>query len=332
MDDTKPPKDMPLSTGKIQTVTDQMSRISIVGKPRQFVYGDNFHQFCDRFIEYVTINELKKNLDMIFLSFVDNRTHASLKSVELDDEDKADAAKLCDAFKKAINPVVSNANALAKLYNLKQKSHESIDDYNYRLGIIAQKLNFSPSDLTSHKLEAFIQGLRNSAIKLEIVRDRKNLTYDKAVSSAKSLEAFFIEDNRNNSDDTEIKNIRGSSSSDRTSSRDRRSSREGAHRDTRGTSNYCSYCHKTGHDISNCFRKRKVRFSCKICGRSGHNERSCYQRENKRCKYCGKSNHDSRDCWSKNQVDEINDHNDHISDQYLTDHSYYSESSKENLN
>ena len=70
MDDTKPPKDMPLSTGKIQTVTDQMSRISIVGKPRQFVYGDNFHQFCDRFIEYVTINELKKNLDMIFLSFI----------------------------------------------------------------------------------------------------------------------------------------------------------------------------------------------------------------------------------------------------------------------
>jgi len=125
-------------------------------------------------------------------------------------------------------------------------------------------------------------------------------------------------------------NRRGSS--DMTSSRDSRSSREGAHRDTRGTSNYCSYCHKTGHDISNCFRKRKVRFSCKICGRSGHNERSCYQRKNKRCKYCGKTNHDSRDCWSRNQVDEINDHIDHISDQNLTDHSYYSESSKENLN
>ena len=62
----------------IKAITEDLRRITIIGKPRQYVHGDNVYQFCDRFIEYVTINDIKKNLDLIFLSLVDNRTHGSV--------------------------------------------------------------------------------------------------------------------------------------------------------------------------------------------------------------------------------------------------------------
>ena len=39
---------------------------------------------------------------------MDNRTHASLKTVALEDEVKVDPVKLCAAFKNAINPDVGN--------------------------------------------------------------------------------------------------------------------------------------------------------------------------------------------------------------------------------
>ena len=92
----------------VNVLTEDLRHVSIIGKPRQFVHGDNFFQFCERFTEYVSINELKKNLDLIFLSLVDNRTHASLKTVALEDEVKVDPVKLCAAFKNAINPDVGN--------------------------------------------------------------------------------------------------------------------------------------------------------------------------------------------------------------------------------
>ena len=53
-------------------------------------------------------------------------------------------------------------------------------------------------ELDVHKLEAFIKGLRDSIIKLEIARDKKTLSYDKAVIAAKCLEKFFSENGINN--------------------------------------------------------------------------------------------------------------------------------------
>ena len=180
--------------GKICTITEDMRRMSLTfGKPRQYIHGDNFYQFCERFKEYVSINSLDKHLDLIFLSLVDNRTHATLKNVSLNDEEKKCSTKLCKAFKDAINPNVGNAAILAKLYTIKQNNRESIDDYTYRLGNITQKLAMKDDDLSNHKLEAFIKGLENSAIKIELAKDKKNLEYESAVTAAKTLEVFFNE-------------------------------------------------------------------------------------------------------------------------------------------
>ena len=68
---------------------------------------------------------------------MDNRTHASLKTVALEDEQKVDPAKLCAAYKDAMNPDVGSATILGKLYNLRQQQHESIDDFTYKLSNIA---------------------------------------------------------------------------------------------------------------------------------------------------------------------------------------------------
>ena len=62
MDDSK---NELLSQGKntINTLTEDLRHVSVIGKPRQFVHGDNFFfQFCERFTEYVSVNELKKIL------------------------------------------------------------------------------------------------------------------------------------------------------------------------------------------------------------------------------------------------------------------------------
>ena len=71
---------------------------------------------------------------------MDNRTHASLKTVPLEDEEKVDPLKLCAAFKNAMNPDVGSATILGKLYNLRQQQHESIDDFTCKLNNTAQKL------------------------------------------------------------------------------------------------------------------------------------------------------------------------------------------------
>ena len=75
--------------GKVfTTLTDSFSHTSLIGKPRHFKLGDNFYQFCERFIEYVNINGITWHLNVIFSSLLDDRTHASLKNVTLADEDK----------------------------------------------------------------------------------------------------------------------------------------------------------------------------------------------------------------------------------------------------
>ena len=200
----------------INTITEDLRHITIIGKPRQLhVHGDNFYQFCDRFIEYVTINDIKKNLDLIFLSLVDNRTHGSLKSIALEDDEKICPKKLCKAYKLTLYPDVGNATVLAKIYSIKQQSHESIDDYKFRLDGIAEKSSLSSEDLTIHLRDAFIKGLKNSAIKFEIVRDQKDLDMDKALSIAKRLEAFFYENTTNSENECNIQKLEGPSFSEK---------------------------------------------------------------------------------------------------------------------
>ena len=67
----------------VTTLTDSFSHTSLIGKPRHFKLGDNFYQFCERFIEYVNINGITWHLDLIFLSLLDDRTTSDMGAVVL---------------------------------------------------------------------------------------------------------------------------------------------------------------------------------------------------------------------------------------------------------
>ena len=311
--------------GKVfTTLTDSFSHTSLIGKPRHFKLGDNFYQFCERFIEYVNINGITWHLDLLFLSLLDDRTHASLKNVTLADEDKHCPEKLCKAYQAAFKPNVGNGAMLVELYTLKQDRCESIDNFSFRLGNIAQKMSMPKRELDVHKLEAFIKGLRDSAIKLEIARDKKTLSYDKAVIAAKCLEAFFSENGVNNGYSSNVEKVHKNHTEpkDRTNHRSRNTKH--------GRDRYRSYSRdicfrnkyegrKRSHDADRDGYARKLKtypdvetkrpirgtFShCTICHRRGHNTVNCYyNREQSRaisCKICRRKNHSEKSCFYRN--------------------------------
>lgn len=42
----------------------------------------------------------------------------------------------------------------------------------------------------------------------------------------------------------------------------------------------CSYCHKDGHKIDNCFKKNKSKMICNFCKKEGHLENRCFAKRN----------------------------------------------------
>ena len=172
--------------------SDIFSHISLylIGKPQPYCHGDDFYQFCDRFIQFVRLHDISAKLDLLLLSFVDNRTHAILKTVQLEDEDKSCPVKLCDAYKQAMEPGLLNGALLAQLFTLKQNINESVDNFSYRISNIAQKLRADESTINSHKFEALVQGLNSVEIKMELIRSQ-DISYDQAVISARKIEGIL---------------------------------------------------------------------------------------------------------------------------------------------
>ena len=42
-------------------LSDRLGRMSLtMGKPKPYSYGEDFYQFCNRFKDYININEIKK--------------------------------------------------------------------------------------------------------------------------------------------------------------------------------------------------------------------------------------------------------------------------------
>ena len=161
-----------------------------IGQPEPYKHGDDFYQFCDRFTEFVRLHEISKKLDLLLLSFVDDRSHATLKTVHLEDGDKLCPVKLCDAYKRAMNPGLVNGDLIAQLFTMKQENRESIDDFSYRIRKIAQKMTADENTVNSHKLEAFILGMHSVHIKVELIKC-ENISFEQAVTKARKLEQII---------------------------------------------------------------------------------------------------------------------------------------------
>ena len=168
-----------------------------VGKPKPYVHGDNFYQFCNRFIDFVTINEIKsKNLRTIFLSLVDNRTYGTLADYELQCGEAFCPIKLCDAYKKAMNPTMNNGQLLSALYRMTQIDRESVDDFICRINELACKLEMDKREIMSIKLSVFTNGLSSNAAKIEFAKfDEGRLRYEDAINMARKIEKIVTENN-----------------------------------------------------------------------------------------------------------------------------------------
>lgn len=176
----------------MEDLNGQLSKLGLgsIMKPRPFTYGQNFYQFCDRFIQFVNFTKTNTNLDLAFLSFVDNRTHAKLNNLKIDPEAKECPVKLCEAYKAAMYPDIDNGDILSQLLSIKQNQGESVDDFSYRLDLLAQKLQESDDDLIDkHKSTAFANGLINQSIKIELKKSA-NRPYLDSVNLAKRIEVI----------------------------------------------------------------------------------------------------------------------------------------------
>jgi hypothetical protein len=64
-------------------ICDILSHYSMksIGQPEPYERGNDFYQFCDRFTDFVRLHGIDEDLDLLFLSYVDDRTHATLKHI-----------------------------------------------------------------------------------------------------------------------------------------------------------------------------------------------------------------------------------------------------------
>ena len=82
-------------------LVDKIEKLTLANfaKPKSFVHGQDFRQFCVKFKRYVEISNIKReNLNLIFLSMLDNRTDKLLSRIELTDEQKASAEQFCKIY------------------------------------------------------------------------------------------------------------------------------------------------------------------------------------------------------------------------------------------
>ena len=94
-----PPKIEGEGSAGMSELAHKISKLTMANfaKPKSYVYGDDFRQFCVKFKRYVELNEIERpNLYLVFLSMLDNRTDEILNGIEL----TADQMKSADEFFK----------------------------------------------------------------------------------------------------------------------------------------------------------------------------------------------------------------------------------------
>ena len=232
-------------------------------KPRQFQYGENFKQFCERFKQYTEMNEITENLDKIFLSLVDNRTFAKLNEKLLEVGSDKDCDKLIKCYIEIFYPSSNQLNLISNLMSLKQEKFETIDDFEYRLTQVSSRIDGDPNDKI--KLTAFINGLRNPALKAEIRKDCELGVnkYSEIINLAKNIENFNKESEKSECDTlndvfTNKINFRNDNE------------REGRDRQLVG---------RPGHSSDGIRGKQAT--ECWECGKRGHRKSECYSKSGK---------------------------------------------------
>ena len=302
----------------IDDITTSVSRIKVTHSPKlsKFLKGENFAQYCERFKEYAYLYKLKdKKLHLYFLQHMNDETYSILKSVILGEREQEDPELFCDEYKRAIYGEES-ATLKADVFECKQLSSESIEEFAYRLREKAD-VAFSEKKLANQNcLITFIKGVRDPYIGRKLNEEELH-DFNDAVKLAKRLEviermygdkketkpATILRETQvsfaqsDTSGESRERYHRSKSPSHRTQSR----SRERYPRSRTRSSSFDSRNSDRSFNRRSGSNPRWSRDRSRSRGRFGSRSRSRDTRRSngpKRCWHCNKLGHVKRQCWN----------------------------------
>ena len=181
--------EMPLLEDKVVGLTSAMSslRVTNLAKLKKFTKGDNFSTFCDRFMEYADSAKMKDaNLYRFILQHVDDETYSTLRAVELTQNDKQDASRFCELYKKAYYGEEGIA-LKNELMSCTQKEGEDISTYSYRLREKANVAYLDSKVGEENCLLSFLRGVHDMDVKVKL-NEATLTSFNDAVKLARKLE------------------------------------------------------------------------------------------------------------------------------------------------
>ena len=186
------------TTAGMSNLVEKISKLTVANfaKPKPYVHGEDFRQFCVKFLRYIELNELSRpNLYLVFLSMLDNRTDEILNNVVLEETEKADAKAFCKKYITVFDPTITNDEVICELFTIKQEVGQSIDDFVYKIENISNKMNaegINNALLEQQKKAAFINGLINDNLRLYLKTTEHKLLKE-AVTYARKYEKYSNE-------------------------------------------------------------------------------------------------------------------------------------------
>ena len=162
-------------------------------QPEKYKRGENFHLFCENFLEYVTLSKLNdENLPLLFLQLVDEQTKAKLKLIPLDADQRRNARKFIEVYERKMAPAHESRTFKSMLADLSQKSEESIEEFAYRIFSIASRAYSDDEKIIREEASynAFMRGISDPYIKRKLHEDSSLDSFERATEEASRLETI----------------------------------------------------------------------------------------------------------------------------------------------
>ena len=173
-----------------EQIPDQFNgRVSTsIPKPEPYDPSKNFTRFCQRFLQYISLSNLRNNnLHYMLLGMVDDITYAKLCKVPLTDEEKAIPELFCRKFERAIYPPSESKALRSELAMVKQGANETVGQFAFRISEMALKAYPHAALRDEASYTAFIQGLYDIALKTKVLESDVD-NFDEALQYAERLE------------------------------------------------------------------------------------------------------------------------------------------------
>ena len=162
-------------------------------QPEKYKRGENFHLFCENFIEYVTLSKFdNENLPLLFLQLVDEQTKAKLKLINLDADQRRDARKFLEIYERKMAPAHESRTFKSMLADLSQKNEETIEEFSYRIFSIASRAYSDDEKVIREEAcyNTFMRGISDPYIKRKLHEDPSLDSFERATEEASRLETI----------------------------------------------------------------------------------------------------------------------------------------------